>query len=510
MKYLFNRKNKDALVTPTELNYLRLKQIQHQTRREFITNSGSMLGGAFLASMLPNKAIASGQNLDFSRAMSQPLAPLPPQYPATAKRVIYMHMAGAPSQLELFDYKPMLEKYNGKDTPQSFLAGKEFAFISGVPKLLGPQFPFKQHGECGAWVSDRMPHLAKHVDDICFIKSMKTNQFNHAPAQILAHTGSPLSGKPSIGSWVTYGLGTMNQNLPGFVALLSGQNAPDGGKQLWGSGFLPSVYQGVQCRSHGDPVLYLSNPKDVSRPLRRRVLDAISNINQQSYDTFGDPETLTRIAQYEMAYRMQIEASDAFDIQNETPTTLESYGCKVGESSFANNCLVARRLAERGVRYIQLFDYGWDSHGSGKQGSLHHGFVDCCNSTDQPMAALLADLKQRGMLDDTLVVWGGEFGRTPMLENRGGQDAPFAGRDHHPEAFTMWMAGAGVKGGYTHGETDELGYEIVKDKVEIADLHATMLYQLGFNHHDLNYRFQGLNQRLTGVEEAYIVSQILK
>ncbi|WP_111979568.1 DUF1501 domain-containing protein [Algibacillus agarilyticus] len=510
MRNLFNRYNQNMQVSAAEIQQLKLKQLQLQTRREFITNSGGVLGGAFLASLMPNQAMATAQTLDFSRPITQPLAPLPPQYPAKAKRVIYMHMVGAPSQLELFDYKPILEKYNGKATPQSYLEGKEFAFISGTPKLLGPQFPFKQHGESGAWVSDRMPHLAKHVDDICFIKSMKTNQFNHAPAQILTHTGSPLSGKPSIGSWVTYGLGTLNQNLPGFVSLISGSNAPDGGKQLWGSGFLPSVYQGVECRSHGDPVLYLSNPDEVSRPLRRRVLDAISNINKQSYDAFGDPETLTRISQYEMAYRMQIEASDAFDIQNESAQTLADYAAKPGEASFANNCLVARRLAERGVRYIQLFDYGWDSHGSGKNGSLHHGFVDLCKNTDQPMGALLADLKQRGLLEDTLVVWGGEFGRTPMLENRGGQDAPFAGRDHHPDAYTMWMAGAGIKGGYTHGETDELGYEIVKDKVEIADLHATILYQLGFNHYDLNYRFQGLNQRLTGVEEAHIVSQILK
>ncbi len=509
MKSFLNLRSKHDVPSKAELKHLRVKQLEFNSRRAFLTQSGGLAGAAFLASVLPKQAIAAGQQLDFSRPFSEPLAPLPPQYPAKAKRVIHMHMVGAPSQLELFDYKPVLEKYNGQDTPQSMLEGKQFAFITGTPKLLGPQFPFKQHGECGAWVSDRMPHLAKHVDDICFVKSMKTNQFNHAPAQVLAHTGSPLSGKPSMGSWVTYGLGTMNQNLPGFVSLLSGSNAPDGGKQLWGSGFLPSVYQGVQCRSHGDPVLYLSNPENVPRSLRRRVLDAISNINQQTYDTFGDPETLTRISQYEMAYRMQIEATDAFDIQKESKATLENYGCILGQASFANNCLVARRLAERGVRYIQLFDYGWDSHGSGKNGSLHHGFVDLCKGSDQPMAALLADLKQRGLLEDTLVIWGGEFGRTPMLENRGGQDAPFAGRDHHPDAYTMWMAGAGIKGGYTHGETDEIGYEIVKDKVEIPDLHATILYQLGFNHYDLNYRFQGLNQRLTGLEEAHIVSQIL-
>ncbi|MDU0352574.1 DUF1501 domain-containing protein [Paraglaciecola aquimarina] len=510
MKHFFNRAKHSDMPSQAELHQLRYQQLALNSRRAFLTQSGGLVGAAFLASIIPSQSFAAGQQLDFSRPLTEPLAPLPPQYPAKAKRVIHMHMVGAPSQLELFDYKPVLEKFNGQDTPQSFLEGKQFAFISGTPKLLGPQFPFKQHGQCGAWVSDRMPYLAKHVDDICFIKSMKSDQFNHAPAQLLMHTGSQLSGKPSIGSWATYGLGTLNQNLPGFVSLVSGTNAPDGGKQLWGSGYLPSVYQGVECRSHGDPVLYLSNPKNVSRSLRRRVLDAISDVNQQSYDTFGDPETLTRISQYEMAYRMQMEASDAFDIKKESAQTRESYGAKIGSASFANNCLVARRLAERGVRYIQLFDYGWDSHGSGKNGSLHHGFVDLCKGSDRPIAALLEDLKQRGMLEDTLVIWGGEFGRTPMLENRGGQDAPFAGRDHHPDAFTMWMAGAGVKGGYTHGETDELGYEIVKDKVEIADLHATILYQLGFNHYDLNYRFQGLNQRLTGVEEAHIVSQILR
>ena len=510
MKPFFTRNHKNAIASKAELQHLHYKHLEDQTRRTFLTQSSCLLGSAFLASLAPNNAFAAGQQLDFSRPATSPLAPLPPQYPAKAKRVIYMHMVGAPSQLELFDYKPILEKYNGKLTPKEFLEGKQFAFISGVPKLLGPQFPFKQHGQSGAWVSDRMPHLAKHVDDICFIKSMKTDQFNHAPAQLLMHTGSALSGKPSIGAWTTYGLGSMNQNLPGFISLVSGSNAPDGGKQLWGSGYLPSVYQGVECRSQGDPVLYLSNPEGVSRPLRRRVLDAISKINQQSYQAFGDPETLTRISQYEMAYRMQIEASDAFDIKQESEQTLNEYAAKPGEASFANNCLVARRLAERGVRFIQLFDYGWDSHGSAKGDSLHHGFVDLCKGTDQPMAALLNDLKQRGMLEDTLVVWGGEFGRTPMLENRGGRDAPFAGRDHHPNAFTMWMAGAGVKPGYTHGETDDLGYEIVKDKVEIADFHATILYQLGFNHYDLNYRFQGLNQRLTGVEEARIVSQLLQ
>ena len=509
MKNLFNSNVQSASTRSAQIDKILQQEMAQLKRRDFLKKSGYMLGGAALGSMFANQATAAGQTLDFTRPMDAPLSPLPPQYPAKAKRVIYMHMVGGPSQLEMFDYKPELKKYDGRDTPQSFLEGKQFAFISGTPKLLGPQFPFKQHGQSGAWFSDRLPHLAKHADDICFIKSMKTDQFNHAPAQVLMHTGSALSGKPSIGAWATYALGTMNQNLPGFIALTSGKNAPDGGKQLWGSGYLPSVYQGVECRKQGDPVLYLSNPKEVSRPLRRRILDAIADLNQQSYSTVGDPETLTRTSQYEMAYRMQLEASDAFDINKESETTLENYGAEVGKASFANNCVIARRLAERGVRYIQLFDYAWDHHGVGEAGSVDLGIRNKCKDIDRPMAALLEDLKQRGMLEDTLVIWGGEFGRTPMRENRAGQDMLFAGRDHHTDAFTMWMAGGGVKGGYTHGETDELGYEVVNDKVEIADLHATILYLLGFNHYDLNYRFQGLNQRLTGVEHPQIISQIL-
>lgn len=506
MKNFFNR---NQYASDAELQALELAKIQAQTRREFIKNSGAMLGGAFVSS-LASKTFASGGNkFDYSRPLDAPLSPLPPQYPAKAKRVIYMHMAGAPSQLELFDYKPELKKYDGQLCPESFLKGKRFAFISGVPKLLGPQFPFHQAGQSGSWVSDRLPHLEKHVDDMCFIKSMQTDQFNHAPAQILAHTGNARPGSPSMGAWATYGLGSVNQNLPGFIALISGQRAPDGGKQLWGSGFLPSAYQGVQCRSKGDPVLYLSNPKGVSRPLRRHVLDAISKLNQQSYEDMGDPETLTRIAQYEMAYRMQAEASDAFDIKLEDEKTLDKYGAKAGGSSYANNCLVARRLAERGVRFIQLFDYGWDSHGSSKGESLTYGFKDKCKDIDKATAALLSDLKERGMLEDTLVIWGGEFGRTPMQENRGGQDNAFAGRDHHPSAYTMWMAGGGVKGGYSHGETDDMGYDVVKDPVSIHDLHATILYLLGFDYHSFSYRYQGLDQRLTGVHEAHIVSQLL-
>ncbi len=484
------------------------------TRRNFLTGSGAtvggaMMGGAALASIISKSAMAGGTQLDFTRPMNSPLAPLPPQYPARAKRVIYLHMAGAPSQLELFDFKPELKKYDGKTAPESFLKGKRFAFISGKPKLLAPLYDFKQHGQSGAWISDRLPHLAKHADDLCFIKSMQTDQFNHAPAQILMHTGNAVSGNPSLGAWTTYGLGTFNQNLPGYVSLISGSRSPDGGKQLWGSGFLPSVYQGVKCRSDGDPVLYLSNPDGVSRSARRKVLDAIADINMQTHGALGDPETLTRISQYEMAYRMQVEANDAFDIKKESQATLDMYGAQPGKKSYANNCLVARRLAERGVRFIQLFDYDWDHHGTNQNDSLSHGFVNKCKSIDQSTAALLSDLKRTGLLDDTLVVWGGEFGRTPMQENRGGQDNQFAGRDHHPHAFTTWMAGAGVKGGYTLGETDELGYSVVKDPVEMQDFHATFLYLLGFDHHQFTYRFQGLDHKLTGLKKAKILGKIL-
>ena len=338
---------------------------------------------------------------------------------------------------------------------------------------------------------------------------MYTTHIAHDFAVFIMQTGRILPGRPTLGSWVVYGLGTGNQNLPGFIVLLSGGKSPDGGKQLWSSGFLPSVYQGVQCRSHGEPVLYLDDPPGVTRPLRRGMLDTIDEINRQTYATFGNPETVTRIAQYEMAFRMQMDATDAMDIRKEPDSVRAQYGAKPGEASFANNCLVARRLAERGVRFIQLYHWGWDSHGADAKEALNLGFTDRCREVDQPTGALLTDLKSRGMLEDTLVVWGGEFGRTPMRENRGGQEMKYIGRDHNPSAFTVWMAGGGVKPGITHGQTDDMGYEIVKDPVEIRDLHATMLYLLGFDHHKLNYRFQGLEQKLTSVKPARVVAEIL-
>jgi hypothetical protein len=458
---------------------IRLAELSHTTRRHFLSKCTTGLGAMWAATMGDNLLGASEK---LHKDPANPLIPATPLLPGKAKRVIYLHMAGAPSQHELFDYKPELEKLDGKDCPKEFLEGKQFAFIQGVPKMLGPQFPFKQHGESGAWISDRLPHLSTMADDMCFIKSMHTDQFNHGPAQLLVHTGTQNLGAPSIGSWATYGLGSENQNLPGFIVLTSGGKNPDAGKSVWGSGYLPSVYQGVQCRSEGEPVLYLQNPDGVTRDMRRRSLDTLDRINQKIAKQTGDPETVTRMAQYEMAYRMQMHATDAFDLKQEDEATHAMYGTEPGKESFANNCLLARRLAERGVRYIQLFDWGWDSHGTGKDTALNGGFTDLCNRIDRPITALLKDLKRRGMLEDTLVVWGGEFGRTPMRENRGGGEMAFVGRDHNPGGFTIWMAGGGVKAGTSYGETDPIGYEAIKDKVSVHDLHATMLHLLGFDH----------------------------
>ena len=505
----------DPVITSGSPTEVERAFLQARTRRHFIRSVGGGLGTLFLGTLAskfaPSVQAAGAETaaLDFSRDPGTPLSTLPPQFTAKVRRVIYLHMAGAPSQLELFEHKPELKRLDGQDCPASFLAGKRFAFISGVPKLLGSQYPFHQAGQSGQWISDRLPHIEKQVDDICFIKSMRTDQFNHAPAQLLVQTGNPRLGYASFGSWVVYGLGTENQNLPGFIVLLSGGKTPDGGKQLWSSGFLPSVYQGVQCRSHGEPVLYLDNPQSVSRSLRRSMLDTIDEINQETYAAFGNPETVTRVAQYEMAFRMQMDATDAMDIRKESDSVHAQYGSKPGEASFANNCLVARRLAERGVRFIQLYHWGWDSHGADAKEALNLGFNDRCREVDQPTAALLADLESRGLLEDTLVVWGGEFGRTPMRENRGGQEMKYVGRDHNPGAFTIWLAGGGVRPGISHGETDDMGYEIVKDPVEIRDLHATMLYLLGFDHHKLNYKFQGLEQKLTSVKPARLVAEIL-
>ncbi|MFD0893178.1 DUF1501 domain-containing protein [Luteolibacter ambystomatis] len=474
-------------------------RVQHATRRHFLNRCGVGLGAMWLASQ--GRSWGSSEGGVLAKDPTNPLAPDMPMFAAKAKRVIYLHMAGSPSQLELFDYKPELVKLDGKDCPQEFLAGKQFAFIQGVPKMLSSVFPFHQAGKSGQWITDRLPNIETMIDELCIVKSMYTTQFNHAPAQLMMHTGEQRLGLPSMGAWATYGLGSENANLPGFMVLTSGGNNPDAGKSVWGSGYLPSIYQGVQCRSKGDPVLFLANPDGVSGSMRRRTLDAISLINSKIEKDVGDPETLTRIAQYEMAYRMQIHASDAFDIRQEPAAIHEMYGTKPGQESFANNCLLARRLAERGVRFIQLFDWGWDSHGTDAGTDLRKGFVNKCNSIDKPIAALLKDLKQRGLLEETLVIWGGEFGRTPMRENRGGVEMPFVGRDHHPSAFTMWMAGGGAKGGFSYGETDPIGYEVMKDKVSVHDFHATVLRLLGFDHEKFTYPFQGAHQRFTNITQ---------
>jgi len=474
------------------LNSIHRDTLHQVTRRHFLARSVAGLGSLWLA----QRGLAVQGSV--VRDPVRPAAPLASLFPARAKNIIYLHMTGAPSQLELFDYKPELVRLNNQDCPQVFLEGKRFAFIRGTPQLLGPLFPFHQEARTGLWISDRLPHFERQMDKVCFVRTMTSDQFNHAPAQLLVHTGSQNLGSASIGSWVLYGLGSENENMPGFVVLLSGGQNPDAGKAAWGSGFLPSVYQGVQCRSEGDPVLYLSNPPGVTRPLRGSVVETVNKLNRRAYEQIGDTETVTRIAQYEMAFRMQMAASEAMDLSLEPQAMHELYGTQPGKESFANNCLLARRLVERGVRYVQLYDWGWDHHTG-----LDDAFPSKCREIDQPMAALLADLEARGLLDETLVIWGGEFGRTPMQENRGGVKASSPGRDHHPFCYTLWLAGGGVKRGHAFGETDEIGFQPATHPVQVQDLHATLLHLLGMDHTRLTYPIAGgLNQRLTTVTKT--------
>ncbi|MFS8615792.1 MAG: DUF1501 domain-containing protein [Solitalea sp.] len=482
------------------------KALQYITRRHFLLDCVAGMGSIALGSLLAG----CGNSLAGTDAgapainPSNPMAPKTPHFAPRAKSVIYLHMAGAPSQLELFDYKPELHKLHNQPCPPSLLEGKTFAFIRGVPQMLGPQATFKQYGESGAWVSDHLPHFSNVVDEVSFLKAVHTDQFNHGPAQLFMHTGAPRLGRPSIGSWVTYGLGSENSNLPGFVVLTSGGKTPDAGKSVWGSGFLPSVYQGVQCRSKGDPVLYISDPEGIDRDLKKQTINAINEINRQEYEAFHDPEIITRISQYEMAYNMQVAVPEVMNINDEPEYIHQLYGTEPGRESFANNCLLARKLVEKGVRFVQLFDWGWDSHGTDRSTAINLGFRSKCQQIDRAMTALLMDLKQRGLLDETLVVWGGEFGRTPMQENRGNQEMPFLGRDHHTDAYTIWMAGGGVKRGGSYGETDEIGFEAVSGKTSVHDIHATMLHLLGFDHEKLTYEFQGRPFRLTDVDGEVI------
>ncbi len=463
------------------------------TRRWFFKQCGVGVGAMALNSLLAESLF--GKSVAPSQA--NPLSPKAAHIPAKAKRVIYLFMAGAPSHLDLFDYKPELAKWNGKLPPADLLKGYRAAFINPSSKLLGPKFTFKKYGKSGAELSELLPKLAEVADDIAIVKSMHTDAFNHAPAQIFMNTGSQQFGRPSFGAWTTYGLGSESQNLPSYVVFSSGSKGTSGGSSNWGCGFLPSLYQGVLFRNQGEPILYLSNPKGVDAEMQRDSLDSIKRLNQKHLDVVGDPEITTRINSFEMAYRMQTSAPELMDLTKESKATLEMYGAEPGKSSFANNCLLARRLVERGVRFVQLFHEAWDQHGD-----LVNGLKKNCRDTDQACAALIKDLKQRGMLEDTLVIWGGEFGRTPMVQ--GGDD----GRDHHPNAFTMWLAGGGIKPGITYGESDEFGFNATRDKVHVHDLHATLLQLLGFDHTKLTYRFQGRDFRLTDVH-GEIVNKIL-
>jgi hypothetical protein len=466
-----------------------------QTRRHFFSRCALGLGGIAMASMLNGRKAYGAEAASGLTPLPNPMAPRAGHFAPRAKNIIYLFMAGGPSQLDLFDYKPKLVELNGQPIPPSLIEGKRFAFMdsSHGTKLLGTRREFRQHGQSGAWVSDLFPHTAKIVDDITLVHSCAADLFNHAPAKLFMNTGSGQFGRPSIGSWLTYGLGSESQNLPGFVVLQSGPRGPRGGAVNWGSGFLPTTFQGVPLRGNGDPILNLKNPDGITAPRQRQAIDAIRDLNLKRAVETGDAEIHTRIAAYEMASRMQSSAPELIDLRSESEATLKLYGIEGYQPSFARNCLLARRLVERGSRFIQLYHTNWDSHG-GPGENLQSDFEKVCRDVDQGQAALVQDLKARGLLKDTLVVWGGEFGRTPMGENR-----DTTGRNHHIDAFTMWFAGGGTKGGASVGRTDELGFNPVQDRAHVHDLHATILHLLGLDHKKLTFRFQGRDFRLTDV-----------
>lgn len=461
-----------------------------RTRRHFFRDCGVGVGKIALASLLArSNATARAES---KAAGTNPLAVKPPHHAPRVKNVIFLFMAGAPSQLDLFDPKPELVKFDGKPVPAEVVKDQRYAFIRPDSSLMSSRFRFARHGRCGAELSEMLPHLATVVDDIAIVRSMHTDQFNHAPAQIFLNTGSSLPGRPSMGSWVCYGLGSECDDLPGFVVLSSGSGL-SGGTSLWSSGFLPTSYQGVPFRTKGDPILDVANPPGYDASLQRESLDLIGDLNRQHLEAVGDPEIRTRIAAYEMAFRMQTSAPELMDLSGESAGTLELYGVEAGKPSFAANCLLARRLVERGVRFVQLFHEGWDHHSD-----VAGGLKNQCGQTDRACAALVRDLKQRGLLDETLVVWGGEFGRTPMVESNAALGRSL-GRDHHPQAYTMWLAGGGIKPGQTLGATDEIGFHVVDQPVHVHDLQATILHLLGLEHTRLTFRFQGRDFRLTDV-----------
>ncbi|MEO7297719.1 MAG: DUF1501 domain-containing protein [Verrucomicrobiota bacterium] len=476
--------------------------LRETTRRQFFGKCAMGLGGIALASMLSEQNMFGGETIK----LVNPLHPKPGNSPAKTKNIIYLFMAGGPSQLDLFDYKPKLNEYNGQPIPDSYLKGKRFAFMDtfakNPPKLLGSKRKFSRRGQSGAWVSELFPHTATIVDDISLVHSCATDVFNHAPAKLFMNTGSVQFGRPSMGAWVTYGIGSESKNLPGFVVLLSGPRGPRGGAVNWASGFLPTSYQGVPLRGQGEPILNLSNPQGVSDKRQRQTIDAIRDLNLKRLVETGDEEIRTRISAYEMAYRMQSSAPELIDLSSETKATKDLYGIKEGEPSFARNCLLARRLIERGSRFVQLYHTNWDSHG-GPGEDLEKSFEKITREVDQSSAALVKDLKQRGLLEDTLVIWGGEFGRTPMGEVR-----EQTGRNHHIDSFTMWFAGGGVKAGQVLGQTDELGFSPVEDRCHVHDIHATILHLLGLEHTKLTFRFQGRDFRLTDVHGELITKLI--
>lgn len=472
-----------------------MNPLQHLTRRHFFQNCGVGLGAVALNELLGREGWA---------APDHPLAPSRPHFDAKAKNVIFLFMAGGPSQLELFNDKPKLAQYNGQAPPDEFIKGKRFSFLGPEAKLLGGTRKFGRYGQSGATLSELLPWHREVVDDLCFIRSMKTDVFNHGPAKIFLNTGSPQPGRPSMGAWTTYGIGSEASDLPGFVVLQSGPRGPRGGSSLWSSGFLPTTHQGVPFRSSGDPIVNLTSPKGVTEGRQKQFYDAVSRLNRERLSSVGDPEIETRIAAYEMAYRMQTSAPELMEIEKEPKHVLEMYGAEPGASSYANNCLLARRMVERGVRFVQLYHTDWDHHG-GPGMTLDKDLSARCEEIDRASAALVKDLKARGMLEDTLVVWGGEFGRTPMGETR---ENKIGGRDHFIDAYTMWMAGGGVKPGLVYGDTDELGLSITENPVHVHDLQATILHLLGLDHERLTYRFQGRQFRLTDVH-GHVVEDIL-
>jgi Protein of unknown function (DUF1501) len=457
-------------------------------RRHFLRECGVGLGKIALGGLLTDAFAGRARAVQAANLV----APKQPHFPARAKRVIHLFMGGAPSQLDLFDYKPELGKLEGKPLPASVIGGQRYAFIRPDAAVLGPQFKFAKYGQSGIEISEMLPHLAKIADDICLVKSVTTDQFNHAPAQIFLNTGFSQPGRPCLGSWALYGLGAETQDLPAFVVMSTGSGL-SGGTALFSSGFLPTTLNGVRFRSQGDPILNVSSPGGIDSRLQRDTIDLVGLLNKKRFESDGDPEIATRLASYEMAFRLQTSAPELMDLSRESKETLELYGCDPAKPSFARACLLARRMIERGVRFVNIYHEGWDAH-SDVVGNLK----DNCGKTDQASAALVIDLKRRGLLDDTLVIWGGEFGRTPMVETNPALGRA-RGRDHHPQAFSMWMAGAGVKTGLTYGATDDLGFHVVSDKVHVHDLQATILHLLGLDHEKLTYRFQGRDFRLTDV-----------